>query len=353
MNGDTREISAATPAAGDAGPGPAVVAPQPAAPRTVPPGAPQRPASSVPVARVPAPPRPRVRVGAQVTAAVVALVAAFGVWATYRVFVTTVPGQRLDELARDGALYGQDSLWQVAEPVLDVVSVSFVVLGVGVAMAVALVRRRWVLALQVAVLVGGANLTTQVLKHQLLERPDLMPSVWNTGNTLPSGHTTVAASVSVALLLATPRAWRPVVALAGAAYTGATGVSTLVGQWHRPSDVVAALLVVLAWGALVCATTPASSLDVAPRRRRLPSGEPRRTAFATPGSSVVAGLMLLAATAAGVLAGAAGLRLLEGADVGVSDDVAAYAVGVLGTVAATAVTFALLLLLRQATARPR
>ncbi|NNU26980.1 phosphatase PAP2 family protein [Isoptericola sediminis] len=307
---------------------------------------------SRPVAQVAAPLQPETRPLAQAAAAVIALVAALGVWLTYRVLVTTLPGQQLDDLARDGALYGQDSLWRVAEPVLDVVSVAFVVAGIGAAMLVAVVRRRWVVALQVAALVGGANLTTQVLKHYLLTRPDLLPG-WYSGNTLPSGHTTVAASVSVALLFATPRAWRAVVALLGASYTAATGVATLVGQWHRPSDVVAALFVVLAWGALVCALTPSSSLDVAPRRHRLPTGEARPNALSSPGSSVVAGLLLLSALVAGTVALAGGVRLVDAASVPIGEDVTAYAVGVLGVLAATAVTFALLLLVRQATARPR
>ncbi|WP_418275031.1 phosphatase PAP2 family protein [Isoptericola jiangsuensis] len=323
---------------------------QPSAAR--PGGDPGGPDGVVPVARLTPPPPPRVRTGAHVVAGVVALLAVVALWLTYRVFVTTTAGQHVDELALEGAEHGQNSLWQVAEPVLDVVSVTFVVLGVGAAIAVALVRRRWILALQVAVLVGGANLTTQVLKHYVLDRPDLL-SGWNGPNTLPSGHTTVAASVSVALLLATPRAWRPVVALLGGAYTAATGVSVLIGQWHRPSDVVAALFVVLAWGALVCALTPASSLDLAPRRHRAASGVARPGAFATPGSSVVAGLLLLGAAVAGGLSAAAVVRLTGDGTTGVPSDVAAYAAGSLAVLGATAVTFALLLLLRQSTARPR
>src|SRR5690606_19101848 len=39
----------------------------------------------------------------------------------------------------------------------------------------------------------------------------------------------------------------------GALYTSVTGVSTLIGQWHRPSDVAAAVLVVVAWTAVACA----------------------------------------------------------------------------------------------------
>src|SRR5690606_25045579 len=36
----------------------------------------------------------------------------------------------------------------------------------------------------------------------------------------------------------------------GVGYTVATGLSTLVGRWHRPSDVVAAVLVVLVWAGI-------------------------------------------------------------------------------------------------------
>jgi len=280
---------------------------------------------------------------ARTTAAVVAALAAIGVWVMWRVFVATTDGQRVEELAFNGALHGQGRLWRIAEPVLDVVSVAFIVAGIGAAILVAVLRRRWGLAVQVAVLVVGANLTTQVAKHALFDRPDLLPG-WTGSNALPSGHTTAAASVAAALLLAAPRAWRPAVAVLGAAYTAATGVSTLVGQWHRPSDVVAAVLVVLAWGAAVCAFTPPTAADA-------PSSA--RDTLATPGSSVVAGLMLLGGAAAGIAAVAtmAGLAGEEWA-APISPDITAYAAGALGVVGASSAAFGLLLLLRQATARP-
>ncbi|MFI2105195.1 phosphatase PAP2 family protein [Isoptericola sp. NPDC019693] len=289
-------------------------------------------------------PAPQGRTAPRVAAAVVAVLAVLAVWFTWRFFVGTAAGQRVDELAFAGATHGQGRLWRVAEPVLDVVSVAFVVAGVGAAMLVALARRRWVLALQVAVLVGGANVTTQVLKHGVLDRPELLPG-WTGPNTLPSGHTTVAASVSVALLLVTPRAWRPVVAILGAAYTAATGVSTLVGQWHRPSDVVAAVLVVLAWGAAVCALTPASSTDELRR--------PGAT-YAAPGSYVVAGLLLLASLAGVLGSGGTLVGLVTNGDpIPLSPDLTAYAAGAVGVLAVTAAAFATLLVLRQLTAQPR
>lgn len=197
------------------------------------------------------PARPRVRGAHRWPALVVGVVAAVGVGAVHVVAGTTVTGRLVDDAAFRGALYGRSRLWQVAEPVLDVVSVPFVV---GVALAavlLALLRRRFVLAAQVAVLMVGSNVTTQVLKR-LLERPDLGLGD-RTVNSLPSGHTTVAASTSAALVLVVPRRWRGWAAVLGALYTTATGVSTLVGRWHRPSDVVAAVLVVLAWTGVVLA----------------------------------------------------------------------------------------------------
>ena len=288
---------------------------------------------------------PRPAPGPRAAAVVVAALAFLGVWLTWRFFVTTPVGQRVDELAFLGAAHGQNRLWRVAEPVLDVVSVAFVVAGVGAAVLVAVLRKRWALAAQVVALVGGANVTTQLLKHGVLDRPELLPG-WTGPNTLPSGHTTVAASVAVALLLVTPRSWRPVVAVLGAAYTGMTGVSTLVGQWHRPSDVVAAVLVVLAWGAVVCAVAPASSLDV-PRR----PGESLRS----PGTHVVAGLLLMAAAAGAVVSVGTLVSLARTGStvvVPLATDVTAYAAGALGVLAVTAAAFAVLLELRQLTARP-
>lgn len=286
-------------------------------------------------------------------ALLVALVAAIGVVAVWEVFVATRAGQVIEDYAYDGAVTGRTWLWSVAEPVLGIVSVSFVVLGTLTAVLVALVRRRWLLAVQALVLVGGANLTTQVMKKLVLERPVFDGEVWWT-NSLPSGHTTVAASVSVALLLTVPRLARPWVALFGAAYTAATGISTLVGQWHRPSDVVAAVLVVLFWGAVACALTTWDAQDPGPADDR-----PRRIS-APRGSSSAWVLAVLGVV--GVGAGGVALWALQQTEAVVSGsgptitsqtELVAYAGGAAGVVAATALSFGLLLALRQTVARPR
>ncbi|MFF8345172.1 phosphatase PAP2 family protein [Cellulosimicrobium funkei] len=339
-------------------PGPTAAPPPAAAPPAVPPAGPV----AAPPAGTPYPPVPQAAAGgpsapaprraphahavpgpdgpstgSRVVAAVVALLAVAGAWLVWRFFVDTFAGQMLERAAFDGAVTGQGELWAVAEPVLDTVSVAFVVGGLGAAMGIALLRRRWGLAVQVAFLVVGANVTTQLVKHSLLGREELIGG-WHWENSLPSGHTTVAGSVAAALLLVVPRGARPLVAVLGGAYTAATGISTLVGQWHRPSDVVAAVLVVLAWAALVCVFTPRSALD--------PGAGP------TPGSTVTAVLLLLGAAAAGVGALLA-LRATPATwGTTAAQEVTAYAGGVAGVLAVTAAAFAVLLLVRQSTARP-
>jgi len=283
----------------------------------------------------------------------VAVAAAAGIVVVWEVFVATRTGQVIEDYAYDGALTGRTRLWTVAEPVLGVVSVSFVVLGTLAAILVALVRRRWLLAVQALVLVGGANLTTQVLKKIVLERPVFDSEMWWT-NSLPSGHTTVAASVSVALLLAVPRLARPWVALFGAGYTAATGISTLVGQWHRPSDVVAAVLVVLFWGALACALTTRDAQDPGPaddrpRKISAPKGSSSAWVLAILGvaGTGAAGVALWALQQTATVVDGSGQPFTSQAEL------VAYAGGAAGVVAATAVSFGLLLALRQTVARPR
>lgn len=117
--------------------------------------------------------------------------------------------------------------------------------------AIAVARQKFLAALMAIGAMAGANLTTQMLKHAWLDRPLLdagpeWPPYWMS-NTLPSGHTTLAASVAVAVfLIASPRQ-RPFLAVLIALYTGAIGAYTYIETWHTPADVMAAYLVVAAW----------------------------------------------------------------------------------------------------------
>ena len=69
-------------------------------------------------------------------------------------------------------------------------------------------------------------------------------------NSAPSGHTAFAASAGAALFIAAPRALRPTIAVLAAMATCATGASTIINGWHRPADVISAILVVALWTVL-------------------------------------------------------------------------------------------------------
>ena len=103
--------------------------------------------------------------------------------------------------------------------------------------------------------VVATNASAQALKYWALVRPDYgLSQRSDGGNTLPSGHTALAASAAVALILVAGPRWRSLSAWVGALFTAAMGYSTLVNQWHRPGDVIAAILLAAAWGcaAIAC-----------------------------------------------------------------------------------------------------
>lgn len=161
-------------------------------------------------------------------------------------------GQRWDDSAMRTVVAGRDTKLTVLS-VLGYVSIGAIIIVVVGCALVALLRGKIHLAIGAAIVIAGANVTTQVLKESILSRPDLG---LGTLNSLPSGHTTVAASAVGAALLVVPRLSRPLIATAGGLVTTLTGASTIVAGWHRPSDVVAALAVALLWTAGVALFLP-------------------------------------------------------------------------------------------------
>lgn len=193
-----------------------------------------------------------------------ALVCAALFAAVYFVFVRSRIGQVIDERAFAGADVWKGGVIEFAHAFLNALPVVSVIIGAILALVIVLVRRNWpVFAVAVGAAVG-ANVSTQVLKYTILSRPEKGVDA-GLANSLPSGHTAVAASAAlVVFLLAAPR-FRPLAAVIGSIFAIAAGASTLVEQWHRPSDVVAGMLVVAFWGCL--AGLVLSGL-------RLPSAEP-------------------------------------------------------------------------------
>jgi membrane-associated phospholipid phosphatase len=114
---------------------------------------------------------------------------------------------------------------------------------------VALARRRPRAAGALAVIMLGANETTQLLKPLLAEPhmtsiPGVPPIV---AASFPSGHATAAMSLALCSVIAVPARWRPRVAAAMAAFAVAVCYSFLELAWHYPSDVLGGFLVAAVW----------------------------------------------------------------------------------------------------------
>jgi membrane-associated phospholipid phosphatase len=177
----------------------------------------------------------------------VAVLATAGAFAVYRIFIRTSLGQLVDTAALRGGDVHHPKVDAVLGRTLNGTTLVSVVLVCLVAATIGVLRKRIDLAVGAAFLVLGANGSTQLLKDHLV-RPDL--DRFPAPNSFPSGHTAAAASVAFALILVLPQAVRGTVALIGFLYVTVIAVATVWAEWHRPSDTIAAMLVVLAWGAL-------------------------------------------------------------------------------------------------------
>lgn len=161
-------------------------------------------------------------------------------------FIYTATGQQVDEQAYTEYAHQFKSYRGPTLTALDSLPVVVGVIAVLGLVAVLIWKHRFLPSL-IGVLVGAAAVTsTYLLKHYLIVKPDL--SVQEAlSNSAPSGHTTFAAAAGAALFLAAPRFLRPTVALCAALATCLTGASTIINGWHRPADVVTAILVTAIW----------------------------------------------------------------------------------------------------------
>jgi len=191
------------------------------------------------------------KVGVALWLVLVGAADAVGVVALWRFFVRTERGQEIDTIALTGNSIGQRRVGIITDTVLNTMSVVSIAAAIAAVVFIALLRGRIGLALVSLLFIAGANLTTQVLKAGLY-RPiyGVDEARDQAGNSFPSGHTTAAAAVAVALVFVLPARVRGIGAVLGAAFAGLVGVATLSAGWHRPSDAVAAMLVVGGWACL-------------------------------------------------------------------------------------------------------
>lgn len=182
----------------------------------------------------------------------IALVALAAFFAIYGLAVQTEIGQHADEAALAGGRSTPDRAQSGADRLLRFVSIGSLAAAVIALGALAWRRRRpWLIALP-AVIVGVSVLATELFKLVILTRPDLFPNSLE-GNSYPSGHTAVAASLGLSAVLVSPERLRGIVAAGAALFAGAAGILVVTADWHRPSDPLGSYALCLAITAAIVA----------------------------------------------------------------------------------------------------
>jgi len=174
----------------------------------------------------------------------------------YTIAFATDVGLRADEAAIARGFVGPE--WQQARAatlgLVQTIDISSLAVVGAAVVGLALLRGRPRQAVWAAIVIAGANLTTQVLKP-LLAQADPLGGETERALTqhFPSGHATVSMSVPLALMLAVSPGWRGAAALAAFASSATIGIGMLLIGWHFPSDVLAGYLVAAAWAGVAAA----------------------------------------------------------------------------------------------------
>ncbi len=164
------------------------------------------------------------------------------------ILAAVIAQRSLHGLTRFAVSRGKPYLFGADTAALDTISMGALIALTGVVFLIAAARKRRELGIRVLVLVAGANLTTQILKHWIIHRPALGVDYQGLANSLPSGHTTVAMTAAIGIVMVVVPKWRSVAVFIGWLTGSFVGIAVMLNQWHRLSDVLTAILIAAAWG---------------------------------------------------------------------------------------------------------
>lgn len=166
----------------------------------------------------------------------------------YAGLVLTATGQRWENAVLTGRLTDETlAAAHEANRTLQHITLSSLAVALLVLTVIGAVRRRYALTVAALGTVAVSLFLAEVLKRYLLVRPDLVDAPPHlVQNSFPSGHTTIAMSVFVGLVLVVPVRARGVAVGVCALWAAAVGAYTVAAGWHRPSDAIGADLLVLA-----------------------------------------------------------------------------------------------------------
>ena len=215
----------------------------------------------------------------------------------------------------------------VRELALSVDPVPYACLGLALVGICAARRRFWRAATVGAVLVG-AGASAQLLKRLIASprNPSFGDGFRVEDIGWPSGHAAAVTALAMCAVIASPPAWRGVVALAAGAYAVALGFATLALTWHYPSEVLGGILLAGVWGA--------SGLAVL---ARVEPSVPRRPAPPPPGRVIASGTVGALVAAALAYAAAVPVPIAGGDRAAMTVCAFAIAMSTLGLLVATVV----------------
>ena len=130
------------------------------------------------------------------------------------------------------------------------------VVFLGAALAcIALLRGRPRVAAFVVLLIGITSISSQVLKA-VLAYPRYEGTVGSARvapEAFPSGHSTAAMAIALALVIVVPARLRPLAAVVGAGFALSVAFSVIALGWHFPSDAVGGFLLASGWALVLLA----------------------------------------------------------------------------------------------------
>jgi membrane-associated phospholipid phosphatase len=232
-------------------------------------------------------------------AAAAACVAAF---AGLLALAYAVPAaEKIDGAALDGfAAVGENGrISSLAQGIAHLFNPLPFALMVIVLLGFALAKRGYRHAAAAALLLIGANASSQLLKPLLAHPRDLseFQHVIQLGPAaFPSGHSTACMSLALAALLITTRPYRPLVALVGLLGTLIVSGALLVLSWHWPSDVVGGYLLATAWCLVALAALRAASIRW-PEKGDMRKAARQAVAAPSPAAVAAAALVILCVAA--------------------------------------------------------
>ncbi len=173
---------------------------------------------------------------------------ATAILAVWLVFGVTPSGRALDLAAFAGRLDASPALHGLNAGLLNAITATSAAAGLLGLVVIGVWRNRLAAALRAGGAVAAATVTAELLKLTL-PHAGARDQVWTWagGGSFPSGHTTIAASMSLALLSVSSPTWRRRLVGLLLAWTVVTSTATITMGWHRPSDVLGGLGVAALW----------------------------------------------------------------------------------------------------------